>query len=249
MHTQEKIAGQLRALGIQPTDTLTVHTSLKAIGPMEGGGEAFIETLRQTVRDGILTIPAHTWGFIYDTKVFDVRNSVPNIGTLPWLAVQMANRAVDAGDVTCRRSLHPSHSVVAFGKDAMAYVEDDAHETITMPMSGSYGKMYTGGGKILLAGVDLTKNTFIHLVDQFMRPDDNQQPHVMTVIDYDGTQFPRTITNTKGNSDFYELYRPLLEKAGALTYGKLGDGNAILCDAVKVYDAIYSQPVLVYPEK
>ncbi len=249
MHTQEKIAAQLAELGIKPTDTLTVHTSLKAIGPMEGGGEAYIETLRQAVREGILTIPSHTWADIYETKVFDVRNSVPCIGTVPRLAVEMANRAADTGDMTCRRSLHPSHSVVAFGKDALAYIADDAHSTLSMEENGSYGKLRTRHGKILMAGVDLTKTTFIHLIDQVMRTDESPATAEVTVIDYDGNRIPRLSTPTKGHSDFYELYRPLLEEAGALTYGKIGDGDAILCDAVKVYDAIFSQPVLVYPER
>ncbi len=249
MHTQAKIAAQLTALGILPTDTLTVHTSLKAIGPMEDGGEGYINTLRHAVREGILTIPCHTWADIYETKTFDVRHSLPCIGTVPRLAMEMANRAADEGDTTCRRSLHPSHSVVAFGRDALEYIAEDAHSTISMPENGSYGKLRTRGGKILLAGVDLTKNTFIHLIDQVMRTNENPATEEVTVIDYDGNRIPRLSTPTKGNSEFYELYRPCLEEAGALTYGKIGDGDAILCDAVKVYDAIYSRPVLVYPQE
>ncbi len=249
MHTQDKIASQLAALGILSDDTLTVHTSLKAIGPMDGGGEGYINTLRQAVKDGILMIPTHTWADIFDSRVFDVRHSVPCIGTVPKLAVEMANRAADNGDTSCRRSLHPSHSVVAFGKEALDYIADDANTPIAMPDNGSYGKLRTRRGKILLAGVNLTKTTFIHLIDQVMRTDENPSSVEVTVIDYDGSRIPRLCTPTKGNSKHYELYRPCLEESGALTYGKIGDGDAILCDAVKVYDTIFNRPVLAYPEK
>lgn len=242
MHTKESLTRQLQALGIVPTDLLTVHTSLKAVGSIasgkQTGADVLLDALRDCVPDGLLLIPSHTWKNIRETPVFDVRHSVPCIGTMPRVAVERANAAHLAGDSTVIRSLHPAHSVVAFGKNAEAYTYDDRFATTPMPANGSYRKLEQQGGKILLIGVGLTSNTFIHAVDEFMEPDGVSAPYPVTVIDYDGTAYHRQACNCKGPSAAYEQYRPYLEQAGALRYGKIGDADATLCDAEKTFACI-----------
>ncbi len=245
MYSKSQLLRQLVELGIEPTDTITVHTSLKAIGETESGAEGLIEVLREAVHDGLLLIPTHTYVNISELPSFNVRTTLPCIGTLPRIAMELANSAVDSGDTTCRRSLHPSHSVVAFGKSAAEYIENDAFATTAMPLDGSYGKLHAVHGKILLVGVDLTKNTFIHVIDEQMRGGIAKNRHV-TVVDYDGGETVRDVLDTYGRSSYYERYRPALDKAGALSYGRLGDADVIVCDAAICYDTITALPLLRY---
>ena len=139
MFSEKDIICDIRALGIEDGDLLTVHTSLKAIGEIDGqgksGAEVVIDALRACVSKGILMIPAHTYQNIRDVPVFDIRRTMPCIGTLPCVAVEMANRAVDMGDKTCVRSMQVSHSVVAFGENAYEFVECDRYVRTRTPMA------------------------------------------------------------------------------------------------------------------
>ena len=62
MYTKQHLIDCLIKIGIKPTDTLLVHSSMKAIGQVDGGADtvldAFIEYLKD---DGLLIFPTHTW--------------------------------------------------------------------------------------------------------------------------------------------------------------------------------------------
>ena len=237
MYTERQLSEQVRALGVKATDTLVVHTALKAVGEIACEGKrpavALIDALRTAVADGLLLIPAFTFSNIRDiAPIFDVRHTVPCIGGVPAAAVEMANAARDKGEAQPLRSLHPSHSVVAFGKNAPAYVADDERAETPFPPFGSYGKMVTGGGKILFIGAPLSTNSYIHALDEYLEPTGVHTPLAVTVTDYDGNTVKRMSARCQGSSSHYPLYEPFLKEAGAITYGKVGDADAILIDAV-----------------
>ena len=140
MYSKSDLIRHIKALGIKPTDTIMVHTSLKSIGVIEPEGkttaEVCIDALRECVSEGLLLIPAHTWATVRNEgQEFDVRTSLPNIGAVPTVAVKLAEAAHDAGQTDCIRSLHPTHSVVAFGKRAAAYVAGDTFAQTPAPRS------------------------------------------------------------------------------------------------------------------
>ncbi|MCQ2385593.1 MAG: AAC(3) family N-acetyltransferase [Clostridia bacterium] len=234
---------QLKDSGIREDDTVTVHISLKAVGKIESektGADAVLDALLAAVPRGLLLIPSHTWANVRETPVYDVRNTMPCIGTLPKIAVLRANAAVDRKDPTCIRSMHPAHSVVAFGKDAVSYTEDDKRAETPMPAFGSYRKLCQRHAKILLVGVTQVNNTFIHAVDEYMQPDGISAPYPVTAIDYEGNAVVRRVCNCHGPSHENDRYMPVLREAGAVTFGKLGEAEVMVCDARKTFDAIAS---------
>ena len=244
MYTQEQLTEQVRALGVKETDTLVVHTSLKAVGEIEAGEKrpavVLIEALRAAVSDGLLLLPAFTFMNIREEgPVFDVRRTMPCIGGVPCAAVEMANEAYDKGDATVIRSLNPSHSVVAFGKNARAHVADDAKAETPFPPFGSYGKMMTDGGTLLFIGAPLSTNSFIHALDEAIEPTGVHSPMDVTVTDYEGKTHARRAARCQGSSSQYPLYLPYLEEAGAVTYGKVGDADAILIDALLCTEVVW----------
>ena len=234
-YTISELVGQLKELGVAETDTITVHTSLKSVGEIDGAGmrpaEALITALRKAVPEGLLLIPSHTFRNIREYPVYDVRNTLPCIGGVPSCAVELANAAYDRGDRTCIRSLHPDHSLVAFGKDAEEFVAGDALARSPMDPCGCYRKLAARGAKILLIGVDFSKNTFIHAVDEELHPDEVSAPYPVEVIDYLGNHVQREARSCRGPSRFYVGYEPYLAECGALTVGKLGDAKVLLCRA------------------
>ncbi len=244
MVTQASLEADLRALGIRPDALLTVHTSLKAVGPVAGpktGADAVLDALLHCVDRGMLLIPAHTFRNIReDGPVFDIRRTMPCIGTLPRIAVGRANDAYDRGDDRCRRSCHVSHSVVAFGAGAAAFTEADRASLTRTPMTGSYGALYREGGKILLLGVDLSRNTFLHAVDEAV-DGTVYGTTVITVTDYDGSRYPKEERITRGPAAAnFPRFRQPLEQAGAVVYGKAGCADAMLIDARRCFDTVYA---------
>lgn len=235
-YTKDDLIRQLRQLGIQPGDTVMVHTALRSVGSIAAEGtttaEVYIDALRACLSEGLLLIPAHTWANVRnDGDVCDLRRTPPCIGAVPSAAVKLAaNRTAD-----CLRSEHPTHSVVAFGAEAEVYVANDRQAVTPTPWNGSFGKLYERGGKILLVGVDQGRNTYFHAVDEWLDIGDrmNEVPSQLFVRDYEGRVTSRPIHRHKRSmSDFFMNYEPYLLHIGAVTLGKLGDATVRVCDAV-----------------
>ena len=246
MYCKADLVRHIRALGIQPTDTVMVHTSLKSLGVIDPEdkttAEIYIDALREVLSDGLLLIPTHTWATIReDGQEFDVRHSLPCIGAVPTVAVRLATQSYDAGSKTCLRSLHPTHSVVAFGTRAEEYLLGDRFAATPAPAKGSFGKLYEEDAKILLVGVNQGRNTFFHAVDEYLDiPNRLCETAVsLTVRDYDGNVTPRLLTrHSHSMSDFFMNYETYLEQVGAVRFGRLGDALVRVCDAKKCTHAI-----------
>ncbi|MBR7136590.1 MAG: hypothetical protein IKC99_00890, partial [Clostridia bacterium] len=71
----------------------------------------------------------------------------------------------------------------------------------------------------------------------------------ITVVDYDGSTWVHAQHATSGPaSASFERYRGALEKAGAVTYSKVGDADAMLVDARKCFGVVaYMQTVTPEP--
>ena len=242
MYTEEMLLRQLQSLGIRETDTIIVHTALKAVGQLDtsekSGAEVLISALRRAVPKGLLLIPAFTFANIREVPVFDIRHTMPCVGAVPTVAAKLANEAYDRGDKSCVRSFHVSHSVVAFGDRAAEYIRDDRQSNTPTPMTGSIGKLYEENAKILLVGLDLVKATFIHAVDECLEPDGISAPYPVTAIDYDGRKYPREGHNTQGPTARYPIYEPYFQKHGVIVYGKLGDAQVRLLHARRCFETI-----------
>lgn len=239
MVTREDIFLFLREMGIQPTDTVMVHTSLRAIGSLDGGADLLIDAFSAYLSDGLLLIPTHTWDNVTpEQPVYDVRKTVPCIGTLPRIAAKRADGV---------RSLHPTHSVMAFGKHAADYIKGEEHAATPAPVGGCWARLYDVGAKILLIGVGHASNTYFHAVDEMLDIPNRLNPDTFTITIRDAAgntlQSPPFHTHrTKGApcccSEFYPNYEKPLEQLGAVTYGQLGNARVYCCDAVRCADTI-----------
>ena len=65
MFTGEQIQEQLMQMGVPRDRVVLVHSSLRAVGEVEGRGEGLLEALiaHCTAEGGLLCIPTHTWAF------------------------------------------------------------------------------------------------------------------------------------------------------------------------------------------
>jgi len=167
MYTKADLTDQLIQMGIEPADTVVIHTSMKAIGNVDGGVDTLLEAFIEYLEDGLFIVPTHTWENVTkDSPLFDVNKTKPCIGIIPTIA---------AFHPRGMRSLNPTHSVAAFGNRAKSYIASELEfETPTHPQ-GCWGKLYDENAKILLIGVGQDRNTFLHAVDEI-----NDMPERLT---------------------------------------------------------------------
>ena len=110
MVTKQNVFDCLSGLGIKSTDTVMIHTSMRAIGGVEGGCDGLIDAFSEYLSDGLFLIPTHTWANVNKKQpIYDSRSTEPCIGALPTVAAFRKDGV---------RSLHPTHSLAAFGKRA-----------------------------------------------------------------------------------------------------------------------------------
>jgi len=64
IYTNESLIRDLSAIGIMPDDTLLVHSSMKAIGEVEGGADTVLDAFAEHMEPGLLIFPTHTWNTI-----------------------------------------------------------------------------------------------------------------------------------------------------------------------------------------
>ena len=232
MVTKQDVHALLRSFGIGAADTVLMHTSMRAIGSVEGGCDGLIDGFISYLTEGLFLIPTHTWANVgRKNPVFDVRSTEPCIGALPSVAAKRSDGV---------RSLHPTHSLVAFGKGGERFVGGEEKATSPCPPGGCWARLYEERARILLVGVGLNRNTYIHAVDERIGlPGRLRDPIPLTVIDREGRRHELQFRKhgVTGSEHFGNYQKPL-EALGALSYGRLGEAQVICCDAVRCTEVI-----------
>lgn len=230
MFTKDELKRQLRDMGVGAADTMLIHTSLKAVGQVENGADGFLDAFCEYLSDGLFLVPTHTWDSVTPAQpCYDVRTSVPCIGTVPKIAAFRKDGV---------RSLHPTHSVWAHGREAEAFVRGEENAGSPAPVGFCWDKLADRNGKLLLIGVGHNRNTFIHSIDERVNlPDRLGEPFAVTIIDREGNELHRTTRphccSAGDVSRFYVNFEKPLVELGAQTAGKLGDAEVKIVDAAK----------------
>lgn len=162
----KQIITDLRNLGVQPDDILIVHSSYNALrgdDQIAGGPEAVIAALKETVKEGTLLLPGLSYLNVNtEHRFFDVEETPTCIGILP------ETMRLSEGVV---RSIHPTHSVLAWGKDALAMTKNHQKDHTPVGPNSPFREVYRRNGKIVMLGAPLERNTSLHGVEEMMLPD------------------------------------------------------------------------------
>ncbi len=235
MLTKADIHVFLTSNNIHSSDTVLVHTSFRSLGEVDGGCDGFIDAMREYLSDGLLLVPTHTWANVTaDSPVFDVRKTPPCIGALPSVAAKHPDGV---------RSLHPTHSLTAFGERAREFVSGEENARTPCPVGGAWSRLYDERAKILLIGVGLNRNTYIHAIDELLDlPDRLAPPVTLNVIGYDGEQYTFEFAKHSANtgSENFGVFEEALLEGGALLYSRLGEARVGVFDAVRGTEIIRS---------
>ncbi len=233
MHTKDSLLKQLGRMGIDGGGTLLVHSSMKSIGPVEGGADAVLDACSEYMRDGLLVFPAHTWSYVNAAQPkFYVERSPACVGILPELFRQRPGVV---------RSWHPTHSVSALGREAAAFASGDHRFDTPCARGSAWGKLLDRRATILLVGVDLTRNTFIHGVEEWAGVPGRltDDPELLYTVLPDGTEIPVPSRRHRGSvSEHYWKVDGVLEREGAMRKERLGEAVVRVCDAEAVTNVL-----------
>lgn len=236
MNTYKSLFTDFEKLGILPSDVITVHSSMKQIGETEGGAGTVIDALCDYLgNDGLLTFPAHTWADVKDGEyLYCPETSRCTLGVLPELFRRRPG---------VFRSLHPTHSVCAYGKNAAQFVDAPLPDGTFCPRNGCYGKLYDQQGKVLLMGVTLTACTFFHAIEEWESPSvppAHYEPWADCLVKLPSGACVKNhvFLPPIDSSHYFDKALPLVLAEPSTKTGKIGNADCILLDCQKIYPII-----------
>lgn len=157
--TSDDIVAGLRRLGIERGCVLGVHSSLSRLGRIEGGAEAVLGALFETVGpEGTIVMSTYLVGPPLELTPEDIARGVTwKIRRIAFddLATRSGMGAI--ADAFKRipgaaRWYHPVHSVTAWGRDAARFCR-------------TFEPLVEAGGSILLLGVEMDRCSALHIAE------------------------------------------------------------------------------------
>ena len=242
MVTKQLVKETLAGLGLKPDDAVIIHSSLKSFGIVDGGADTIIDAFIEYLSEGTVLFPA------LRTKNFKDAYKDWNINTTP-SDVGFISETFRLRDGVLR-SDQATHSVCAYGRDALFYT--CAHGSGIL-RKGPFGetafdtlspwqKMYEKGAKIVMLGVSLKYSTMKHLAESILMNDildglsgEELKEAVDSLATYDDHVSAIEGTGWRGKAwPWYDgdKLQAFLDEKGLISHAKCGECNIISIDAI-----------------
>ncbi len=259
-YNKQQLKGQLESMGLKGDETILIHSSMKAIGAVDGGADTVLDAWMEYFKDGLLLLPTHTW------KTVNADNPVYNPYTTPSCVGLLTNMFMKRDGVI--RSLHPTHSMSGYGKNAAEYLAGEEYNNTPCTPGGCYDRLKEVGGKVLLVGVGHERNTYIHSVEEVLNVPNRLSDMPMELVielqeesnnsgklpPYNRDDGWKKHTDNKLcrkvyvrkhynaqqphiSEDFAKLNQIFLD-SGVVRKVKFGDADSLLCDAKGMFNIV-----------
>ena len=263
--TRAGLAADLARLGIAHGDTLFVHSSLKSLGYVEGGAAAVIGALQDAVGPhGTLLLPTYylPGGTVRATcampdYVFDPRRHGTHMGRLPEAFLASAG---------VRRSIHPTHSVSAWGRHAIHLTEAHQRAPSIFGMDSPWQRFIgCEHAKVLGLGISMGPVTFYHALEDAMGgafpvPVWEDDTKLLPCLDHAGRRwdvpvrpFDQAVAQRRidhpGRGDLRDYFHREFDTAGLRVNGQVGDAASWCIPAQAFYahlERLASDNVTIY---
>lgn len=259
-YNKQQLKDQLESMGLKGDETILIHSSMKAIGAVDGGADTVLDALMEYFKDGLFLLPTHTW------KTVNADNPVYNPYTTPSCVGLLTNMFMKRDGVI--RSLHPTHSMSGYGKNAAEYLAGEEYNNTPCTPGGCYDRLKEVGGKVLLVGVGHERNTYIHSVEEVLNVPNRLSDMPMELVielqeesnnsgklpPYNRDEGWKKHTDNKLcrkvyvrkhynaqqphiSEDFVKLNQIFLD-SGVVKKVKFGDADSLLCDAKGMFNIV-----------
>lgn len=202
-----EIPEKLEATGIRRDDTVFVRISLSAASAFEGGVTAFLkEIMDYLTPEGTLVMSSYTFDkspilFLADSPLFDPEKSTDRLN----LVSELFRRTPGV-----LRSIHPTHSVCAYGKNAQWIVADHHKSEFCYGPDSPFARLYDLNAKEISIGVYPTSLT-LHYIEQFVPENvpgfqDLKTPILCRIV-VDGKEVKKPFRDTDSFADYTANYQ------------------------------------------
>lgn len=174
--TVDRVAADLRELGVEAGETLLVHASLSELGWVAGGPQAVVDALQRVLTEaGVLVMPTHSTQYSDPSGwsnppvpahwVEQIREGMP-----PFRPEVTPTRGMGAVAECFRsypgtvRSRHPLYSFAVWGDDAAGIVDDHPFRN-ALGEGSPLARVYEREGRVLMFGTGYGTNTSLHLAE------------------------------------------------------------------------------------
>ena len=243
MITKNEIKTDFAKLGITNGDCILLHSSLKSIGYVKNGANTVLDALIETIsQKGTLVVPTYPLlGTMLKTclnedYIFDMNKSSTTIGVIP---------SVFLGYKNIIRSIHPTHSMSALGKNAKSITKSHHIGNETYGKNSPWAKIVELDGKILGVGISLAWHTIYHHVEDIMGGEFpvkvklNQSYRIKCkttkgeLLNVEVNPLDHIIAQTRIEKNPFILayFTEICEKLGIIKYGKIGEAKSWMVNA------------------
>lgn len=237
------LVAALHTLGVSPGDTVMVHSAFRSLSGFDGQPSDVADAFLEAVGPGgnVLMVSLPFGGAAIDylerERRFDVRRTPSRMG----IVSEFFRRRPGV-----RRSLHPTHPILALGPDAEAILA--GHEDCPYPCGpcSPFQALVDRKGKVLFFDTDLTTMTFFHWLEHQVREDlpfplYHPEPFEATVLDREGRK--RTVRTHAYSREAIRRRRDYIlheemERRGLVRLGRVGNTRLLLADAQEMADCV-----------
>lgn len=165
---RDGLAALLTQLGLRAGDTVLVHTSYGRFEGFTGTAVDVIEVIQQQVGpSGTIVMP--TLPFRGSAVGYAKLGQITDLGRAPsttGLVTEIFRRMPDVV-----RSIHPTHSVAAWGRHAEALVREHHRASTPCGTGTPYLRLLDYDGKVLFLGASARAMTFYHGIEELLEHD------------------------------------------------------------------------------
>lgn len=237
-YTKEDIIKDLSALGIGPGDTILMHSSYKALGTIQGGAETFFKAFAEVLgHRGTLVLPSLSFESVTPRNPHFDLHSTP--GCVGYLAEYFRTQVPGV-----KRSLHPTHSCCALGKNGEEIISGHERDKTPVGKNSPFYKIRKYKGKVLMLGCGTRCNTSMHGVEEMKNLPycvDYQNPVKYIITNgeqrFERALYPHDFSNSSGGHlvQRYDRLVPLLSEE-ELTKGRILEAEAYLMDSNAIWE-------------
>jgi len=249
-----ELARCIRSLGIRPGDTVMLHSAFNHLNGFRGTpgevADAFLEVLGESGNLMMVSLPTTGASHEYLSRisVFDVRKAPSRMG----LVSEFFRRREGV-----RRSLHPSHPMLAYGPRADWILKGHAECLYPCGPGSPFDKAVELDGKVVFFDTGLNKMTFFHWLEHRVQdhvdiPLYQDAPYAIPVIDQKGEE--RVVRTFAFSQEAIEarrdwiLHREMLSM-GIVRSARVGNTRIMaveLRDVVRCIDSMTDRGIFFY---
>lgn len=238
VYSEEDLICMFPKIGINPADKIVVNIAMSRIGVLQDGPATFVNALKRYITsEGLIVMPSYphraSFDYLENYSTFDVNTTPSKNGAI----TEYFRKSSDT-----YRSIHPTHPLVAWGKNAQQLMEGHELSKSMYDEHSPYKKLLDINVKNVLIGVNFDHMIMIRVIDDLYKEYPINpycdKKYVVSVRGYNGDLInvetnchdPKYFSNERENM---KLFPYMKDK---IIFGRLGQAKTMVLYSQDMYN-------------